>query len=77
MKRILLVSSLIVPSVLFAVERSVIYLLLITATITLYLLFVLAHRKPTHERAAQHLTGQSDAGTMEQKNLRDQPVMNT
>jgi hypothetical protein len=63
MKRILLVSSLTVPGVLFAVERSLIYLLFISATIILYLLFVITHRKPASERAIRGLTviGQSDA----------------
>jgi hypothetical protein len=68
MKRILLVSSLIVASVLFAMERSVIVLLFVAAMITLYLLFVLAHGKPAHGRIAQRrgAAGQSDAETKEQ-----------
>jgi hypothetical protein len=37
MKRILFVSSLIVPGVRFAAERTLIYLLSISATIILYL----------------------------------------
>jgi hypothetical protein len=51
MKRILLVTSSIVPSLLFAVERSMIYLLFISATIILYLSFVVTQRKPAAERA--------------------------
>lgn len=63
MKRILLVSSLMVPGVLFAVERSLIYLLFISATIILYLLFVVTHRKPASETATRRLavTRQKDA----------------
>ena len=64
MKRILLVSSLLVPSVLVTVEGNVIYLLFITATIAVYLVFALAQRKPAHDRAPQPLgvPGQTEAG---------------
>ena len=55
MKRILLVSSLMVPGVLFAVERSLIYLLFFSATIILYLLFVITHHKTVSERATRRL----------------------
>ncbi len=70
MKRILLVSSLIVPGVLFAVERSVIYLWLITATIILYLLFVATHRTPGPESATRRprTSGQSGAESTSRKN---------
>lgn len=60
MKRILLVTSLIVSSLLFAVERSVIYLAFVAATVLLCMLFCMlfavAHRKPAREISAQWLT---------------------
>jgi hypothetical protein len=65
MKRILLVSSLMVPGVLFAVERSLIYLLFISATIILYLLFVITHHKTVSQSATRRsaVIGQCDAET--------------
>jgi hypothetical protein len=56
MKRILLVTSLIVSNLLFAVERSVIYLAFVAATVLLCVLFAVAHRKPARETSAQWLT---------------------
>jgi hypothetical protein len=77
MKRILLVTSLIVPSVLFAVERSMIYLLFISAIVILYLLFVLTHHKPASGRPTRRLpvVGQTDARTNEHNNIGDQPLI--
>lgn len=79
MKRILLVTSLIVPSPLFAVERSVIYLLFISAMVILHLLFVVTHHKPAPGMASRRLAviGQTDAGTKEHKNIGDQPLIHT
>jgi hypothetical protein len=79
MKRILLVTSLIVPSLLFAVERSLIYLLFISAVVILYLLFVVIQHKPAPGRASRRLrvVGQTDAGTKEHQNIGEQPLMHT
>ncbi|MGA8441883.1 MAG: hypothetical protein WB762_19785 [Candidatus Sulfotelmatobacter sp.] len=73
MKRILLVSSLIVPSVLFGMERSLIYLWCIAATIALCGLFAVtrwkhAHQKDSHSRAR---TEQERVGTKKQENIAD------
>lgn len=77
MKRILLVTSLIVPSLLFAVERSVIYLLFISAMVILYLLFVVTHHKPAPGTVPRRLAVVRRAGaeTKEHKNIGDQPLM--
>jgi hypothetical protein len=77
MKRILLVTSLMVPSLLFAVERSVIYLAFVAATVVLCVLFAVAHRKPGCETSAQRLTmtGENNEGTRERKNVVHQPLM--
>jgi hypothetical protein len=79
MKRILLISSLIVATVLFALERNVIYFLFITVTTALYLLLLVAHRKRAQERAADGLgmTRQTDAASTEHKKLGDQAVSHT
>ncbi|MGA7926429.1 MAG: hypothetical protein WCA20_10550 [Candidatus Sulfotelmatobacter sp.] len=79
MKRTLLVTSLIVPSALFAVERSMIYLLFISAIVILYLLFVVTHHKPASGRPSRRLAvvGQADAGTKEHQNIGGQPLMHT
>jgi hypothetical protein len=76
MKRIL-VTSLIVPSFLFAVERNVIYLAFLAATVGLCVLFAVAHRKPGRETSAQRMTmtEESNTGTKERKNLVHQPLM--
>jgi hypothetical protein len=77
MNRILLVTSLIVPSFLFAVERNVIYLAFLAATVVLCVLFAVAHRKPGRETSAQRMTMTEDSntGTKERKNLVHQPLM--
>jgi hypothetical protein len=76
MKRILLVTSLIVPNFLFAVERNVIYLAFVAATVVLWVLFAVAHRKPAPETSAQRMTMTEDSntGTKERKNLVHQPL---
>jgi len=76
MRRILLVSSLIVAGVLFGMERSLVCLLYVAATITLHGLFAIAHRKPAHGRVAhrREFTGQSD-GAEKQETIGHQPLM--
>ena len=77
MKRILLFSSLIVPSLLFTVERSMIYLAFVAASVVLCVLIAAAHRKPTRETYAQRptMSGENTAETRERKNLAHQPLM--
>jgi cytoskeletal protein RodZ len=77
MKRILLVTSLVVPGFLFAVERNVIYLAFVAATVVLWVLFAVAHRKPVPETSARRMTmtEESNTGTKERKNLVHQPSM--
>ena len=77
MKRILLFSSLIVPSLLFTVERSMIYLAFVAAAVVLCVLVAAARRRTTRETYDQQLTmsGENTAETKEQKNLVHQPLM--
>jgi hypothetical protein len=77
MKRILLFSSLIVPSLLFTVERSMIYLAFVAASVVLCVLVAAARRRTTRETYDQRLTmsGENTAETKEQKNLVHQPLM--
>src|SRR5580700_7535922 len=76
-KQIVLFSSLIVPSLLFTVERSIIYLAFVAASVVLCVLIAAAHRKPTRETYAQRptMSGENTAETRERKNLAHQPLM--
>jgi hypothetical protein len=54
-----------------AVERSMIYLAFVAATVVLCVLVAVAHRKLARETSAQRLTmtGENNAGTRERKNV--------
>jgi hypothetical protein len=77
MKRILLVSALIVPSVLFGMERSLIYLWCIAASIALCGLFAVTRWKHAHQKASRRrgLTEEERVGTKKQENIVDQSLM--
>lgn len=53
MKRILLVSTVIVSSVLFGVERVLIYIVPAVASIAMYVLFGAVHRWEAHHKQLQ------------------------
>lgn len=53
MKRILLVSTFIVSSVLFGVERALIYVLPAVASVAMYILFAVAHKWDAHDKPPQ------------------------
>jgi hypothetical protein len=54
MKRILLISTVIVSSVLFGVERTLIYVIPAAASVAMYVLFALAHKWDTHQKHPQN-----------------------
>jgi hypothetical protein len=50
MKRILLVSTVIVSSVLFGMERALIYVIPAAASVAMYVLYAFAHKWDTHQK---------------------------
>ncbi len=53
MKRILLVSTFIVSSVLFGMERALIYVLPAVGSLAMYILFAVAHKSDAHHKQPQ------------------------